>query len=189
MNLYLCKVYVSTSLLGPTEREALILAVKYNLDELQNPYRPWFWSFGQVVWEQTNKQTNKQTKKCCCREAFCTSPLSTQWVFWNLTYTWSPQYSAWISQIWPTQTSSRTFEQVQLPCSIHVSNFSIYREDWRSMFRSAFHLHKLEISMLVNLEKLAAMNLYLCYRFLFPWRQGYVRSMSMLVPPSWDHKI
>ena len=43
--------------------------------------------------------------------------------------------------------------------------------------------------MLVNLEKLAAMNLYLCYRFLFGWWQGYVRSMSMLVPPSWDHKI
>ena len=51
MNLYLCyyalaaglcKVYVSTSLLGPTEREALILALKYNLDELQNPHRPWF---------------------------------------------------------------------------------------------------------------------------------------------------
>ena len=95
MNLYLCyyalaaglcKVYVSTSLLGPTEREALILALKYNLDELQNPHRPWFWSFGQVGechedgMKQTcsharfrkmcgNKQTNKQTNKQASKQA------------------------------------------------------------------------------------------------------------------------
>ena len=111
----LCKVYVSTSLLGPTEREALILALKYNLDELQNPHRPWFWSFGQVGgchedgMKQTcsparfrkmcgNKQTNKQTSKQASKQTNKHRPgnfaaesvsapvrFSFQWVLWNLT--------------------------------------------------------------------------------------------------------
>ena len=65
----LCQVYVSTSLLGPTKREALILAEKFNLDEFQNPYRPWFGSFRHVggCHEDGMKQTcsHARFRKTC----------------------------------------------------------------------------------------------------------------------------
>ena len=211
-------IYVRSMLVPPSsdqqsaKHSSWPFGLEANLDELQNPYRPWFWSFGQVGGghedgmkqtcsharfrkmcgnKQTNKQKNKQTNKdpeILLQRSFLHQSAFHPMSFLkpNLHLVTTVQCLDFANFGQPRHHQEHS-SRCNFPAAFMLA--TIYREDWRSMFRSAFHLHKLEISMLVNLEKLAAINLYLCYRFLFPWRQGYVRSMSMLVPPSWDHKI